>query len=88
MVYYEQRPPPDSGEDRPGCLETLLITRVVFGLLFWPVALILAVAIDASLIFVLYARWPPLALIPVAISGAAIWFLARWDQRRNRPPGL
>jgi membrane protein implicated in regulation of membrane protease activity len=88
MVYYDRKPPPDDDGPRPGCLDALVITRMVFGMLFWPMVGIFAVLIDASVIFVLYATNPPLALIPVGVSAVAIWLFARWDQRRNRPPGL
>lgn len=84
MVYYERTPPPE--DERPGCLEALLITRIVFGILFWPMVVLFAVLLDASLIFLLYVTYAPLALIPIAVTGGAIWLFARWEQRRNRPP--
>jgi len=85
-VYYDQRPPTE--EQRPGCLDALLITRAVFGILFWPIAAIFAVMIDVALIFYLFTTWPPLALIPIAVTAVAVNLFARWDQRRHRPPGL
>jgi len=84
MGYYERMPPPE--EQRPGCLEALLITRIVFGVLFWPMVLLFGVLLDASLIFLLYVTNAPLALIPIAVTGAAIWLFSRWEQRRHRPP--
>lgn len=86
MAYYESQPPPD--DERPGCLDALLITRVVFGILFWPMLVIFAVLLDATLFFFLYVTYAPLALIPVAATGLALWLFARWEQRRFRPPDV
>jgi hypothetical protein len=44
--------------------------------------------IDVAVIFYLFTTWPPLALIPIAITALAVHLVARWDQRRHRPPGL
>lgn len=84
MVYYEQRPPPQ--DEPPGCLETLLIIRVVFGLLLWPLLLLGLVLGDLFLIFWLFTTYAPLALIPVAATAIAIWLFARWERGRFRPP--
>jgi hypothetical protein len=86
MVYYEQRPP---DEERPaGCLDALLVIRAMFSILFWPLVAILLVGLDAVAIFALFATHPALALIPIAITGVAVWLFARWEQNRYRPPDL
>jgi hypothetical protein len=85
--YYEQQPP-DDREKPPGCLDVLVITRAVFGVLMWPIAVMFAVILDICIAFYLYATQPLLALIPVAITAAAIWAFAGWEQRRARPPDL
>ncbi len=82
-MYYEQQPPQE--DKGPGCLDALVITRVVFGLLFWPVAAILLVLGDLAVAFYLFTVHPALALIPVALAGVAVWLLARWDQNRHDP---
>ncbi|HYM14934.1 MAG TPA: hypothetical protein VEZ14_05205 [Dehalococcoidia bacterium] len=87
MGYYDRQPQSDEGP-RPGCLDALVITRMVFGMLFWPVVGIVLVVIDASVTFVLYATNAPLALIPIAMTVVAVWLFARWEQRRFRPPGM
>lgn len=84
MVYYEQRPPRQ--EEPPGCLETLLITRIVFGILLVPLLVLGLVLADLFLIFWLYTTYAPLALIPVALTAVAIWLFARWERSRFRPP--
>lgn len=87
MAHYEQRPP-DDRERPPGCLDVLVITRAVFGVLMWPIGVMFAVILDIGIAFYLYATQPLLALIPVAITAAAIWAFARWEQRRGGPPDL
>ncbi len=88
MAYYndDQRPP--DKEQPPGCLDALLITRAVFGVMMWPVFAMVLVVVDASVIFYLYALHPALALIPVGLTAAALWLFARWEQKHFRPPGL
>jgi hypothetical protein len=84
--YYDQKPPDE--EKPPGCLDALLITRAVFGILFWPVAAIFVVLVDLGVIFYLFTIHPAWALIPLALSGIGIWLFARWEQQRFRPPDL
>ena len=85
MVYYEQRPP-DDRDARPGCLDALAITRAVFGVLLWPIVVMLAGILDVSITFYLYATRPLLALIPLVATAAAIWVFVRWERHRYRPP--
>lgn len=82
-MYYDQGPPTDG--KGPGCLDALVITRVVFELLFWPVAVMLLVLGDLAAVFYLFTVHPALALIPLGIAALGVWLLARWDQRRHNP---
>lgn len=84
-LYYEQRPPDNDDASKPGCLDALVMTRVVLGLLFWPMAGIMGVVMGLGLALYLFTVHPALALIPVAIGIAVIYLLARWDQRRSTP---
>jgi hypothetical protein len=87
--YYDQGPGPGPDPDsKPGCLDVLVMTRVVFGILFWPLAALFLVLIDIAVIFYLFFIHPALALIPIAITVGAIWAFARWEQNRDRPEGL
>jgi hypothetical protein len=86
VVDYKQRP--DDAEKPPGCLDALVITRVVFGILLVPIALMLAVVIDMAVAFLLYGIHPALALIPLGATIAAVWAYARWEQHKYRPPDL
>lgn len=87
MVYYDQQTPP-SDDRGSGCFDAVLITRALFGLLFWPLFGLTIVMAALVVTIVLFLVYPALALIPVAISGTALWLYARWEQRHYRPPGL
>lgn len=84
--YYEQQPAPE--EKPPGCLDTLVIIRVVMGILLVPVALIVGVVVAFVVALYLFTVHPLMALVVVVALAAGVWLVARWDQRRNRPPGL
>jgi len=76
-------------EDKPpGCLETLIITRAVFAVILPVVLALVLLLADVGLVFILFAMHPALALIPIAVTAAAVWLYARWEQRRFRPPGI
>jgi hypothetical protein len=75
-------------EKPPGCLETLIVTRAVFGVLIWPLLAFAAIGLTIGVTIWLFAMHPALALIPVALAAVGIFFYARWEQQRFRPPGL
>ena len=85
--YYEPSSQPDE-EKPPGCLETLVIMRAVFGIILPAVAAMIVLIVDLAAIFALYSIYPALALIPIVLTVAAILLVARWDQGRSRPPEL
>lgn len=85
--YYDQKPGPEP-ESKPGCLDVIVMTRVVLSILFWPLAAMVIVLADVGLIFYLFAVHPALSLIPITLTAIAIWAIARWDQNRERPEGL
>jgi len=88
MGYYYEPSEPPAQDKPPGCLETLLIMRAVFSVIIPVVIAMIVVIVDVAAIFVLFTRHPALALIPIAITAAAVWLFSRWDQRRFRPPGM
>ena len=87
MVYYEQQQP-DDADKPPGCLDVIVITRAVFGVLVWPLLVMFAAIIDIGTTFYLYATRPLLALIPIVLTGAAIYAFARWERHHYPPPDL
>ena len=84
-MYY----PKDSGEPS-GCMQTLVITRVVFGLLALPVAIITGAMLLLSMTFFLYTVNAPLALIPLGILVGSGYVYYRIEQagiaRQMGPP--
>ena len=56
------------------------LTRIVYGILFWPVLALVAVLLAVVGVFVLFTIHPAFALLAIA---AVAW----WESRRIRPPG-
>ena len=84
FYYGTSDPPPE--EEKPGCLDALLITRAVFAVLMWPLLALIVVVADVGAIFWCFAIHPALALIPVALTVVGVWLFSRWEQGRFRPP--
>jgi hypothetical protein len=85
FYYGDSEPPPK--DDRPGCMDALVITRAMFSVLFWPMLALVLVMLDAGAIFLLFAVHPALRSSRSA-SGRGIWLYARWEQQHFRPPGI
>lgn len=75
-------------EQRPGCRDAWVITLAVFAVILPVLLAILALLAGVTIAFVLFTVHPALALIPLAVMGLAVYAFSRWDQNRNRPPGL
>ena len=77
-----------SDEERPGCRETLILTRAVFAVILPALVAMFLVLIGVAITVVLYARHPALALIPIAAVVLLLVLYARWERSRSRPPGM
>ncbi|MDA1062242.1 MAG: hypothetical protein O2895_04975 [Chloroflexi bacterium] len=64
-----------------GCRDTLLLTWISFQILGPALLALMGMMLFVTLMFVLLARHPLLALIPLLVLAAAIAALARWEQR-------
>ena len=64
------------------------LTRIVYGILFWPLLALLAVILAVLGVFVLYTIHPALVLLAIAAVGALVAAFAWWERRRIRPPGV
>ena len=62
------------------------ITRIVYGILFWPFLALLAVILVIVGIFVLYTIHFAFGLLAIAAVVVVFAVLARWESRRTRPP--
>ncbi len=73
---------------RPGCRDVWVITLAVFAVILPIVGAIIAILGALTATFVLFTIHPALALIPIALTAAAIFAFARWERERFKPPGL
>jgi hypothetical protein len=67
--------------------EVWTLTRIVYGILFWPLLALLAIILAVFGVFILYTIHPAFALLAVLAIAAVIGALAWWESRRVRPPG-
>jgi hypothetical protein len=74
------------GKRDPWWLETFVLTRAVFGILFWPIAAIVGVIVAIGALFVAFDSGLLWGLLVLGAIGAAIGAFAWWDRRR--PPQL
>ena len=85
MAWNEQ--PPKPGDDRPGCLDAVVLTRMAFGILFWPMAAVLGAGAAVAVVILLLASYPLQTIVAaalLALCGTAGW---RWIRARRRRPG-
>jgi hypothetical protein len=77
MTYH----PPAPSEPN-GCIQTLVISRMIFMILLIPLLLIVSVMFAVMAIFVAYSRHPVLGLFVVSIVAALIYGVVRWERHR------
>lgn len=83
-MYY-----PQQQKEPSGCMETLLITRIVFGMLMVPFLMILAAIAAVVLAFYALTVHPLLAIVVVAICGGIFIGVVKWETirvKRQLPP--
>jgi hypothetical protein len=68
----------------PWWQEAFVLTRAVFGVLFWPLLAIVVVIAAIGGLFVAFAAGVVWGLLALVIIGAAIWAFRWWDRRQ--PP--
>jgi hypothetical protein len=82
-MYY----PPSPDKPPPWWLETFIIMRAIFGILFWPfIALIVGIGAVLLLFFFLTVHWALALLFLLAVALAFVAF-GYWEKRRS-PPSL
>jgi NADH:ubiquinone oxidoreductase subunit 2 (subunit N) len=84
MTYHPPRP-----SEPNGCIQTLVISRMIFMILLIPMVLIMLVMFAVMGIFVAYSRHPLLGLIAISIAGAVFYVLIQLERRRverEHPP--
>ncbi|MYB40868.1 MAG: hypothetical protein F4X76_01490 [Chloroflexi bacterium] len=74
----------DSGPEPGGCRETLLLTRIAFGVLIPPLLAVGAVLVLLIAGFVLFTTHPLLGLLPLIPIAAGLVWLARRERDEDR----
>ena len=77
---YEQ----DSGPEPGGCRETLLLTRIAFGVLIPPLLAVAAVLVLLIAGFLLFTTHPLLGLLPLIPIAAGLVWIARRERDDDR----
>jgi hypothetical protein len=78
---------PASPEERPGCRDTLVITRVILAIVVPPVAIMTLVLFLVMATIITLTISPPWALIPLALLILVIALFVRWSRTRRSAAG-
>ena len=85
--YYESNQPPKQPkqEKEPGgCLEVLLITRAVFGVLLIPLTMIIGLFAALAIMILAFSVAWYLGLLWIAVIGVGTAVYARWERGHFR----
>lgn len=74
----------DHDKSAPWWQEAFVLTRAVFGILFWPLVAIVGVIVAIGGLFAAFSAGVGWGLLALALIAAAIGAFAWWDRRR--PP--
>jgi hypothetical protein len=80
---------PSDPNEKPGCLDTLVIIRIVLGILLVPMLLLFGAVGIAALAFYAYSAHPLLTFVPVVAGLGVILLVANWEKsryEREQPP--
>ena len=72
------------GKRDPWWLEAFVLSRAVFGILFWPVAAIVGAIVALGLLFAAFTENVVWGLLVLAAIVAVIFAFAWWDSHRPR----
>lgn len=85
--YYGPSQDPKEPE-QPGCMDALILTRVILGLLLWPlVVLVGLVAVVVALVYLFSTFWL-LGVLGLLVIAGGIYLYSRWERRRFQGPDL
>ena len=80
---------PPASKEPSGCLQTLVITRMIFQILAIPIAMIV-IGLGAVILFLwAFTESPLLALGIIVLFGFLLYGITKWEQgrvQRNLPP--
>jgi len=75
---YNPRPQ----KEPSGCLQTLIITRIILQILFIPLMLVAGGIAGVILFFFALTVNPLLGLLVLVMAGVGLYFLGRWEASR------
>ena len=75
-------------DQRPGCRDVWVLSLAMFAVILPVIFAMIALLGGIILAFVLFTVHPALGLIPIAVMVLGLYAFTRWDQQKNRPPGL
>ena len=81
---------PHPQKEPSGCLQTLVITRIILQILAVPMLLIAGGVAAVLLFFFTLSISPILSAFFIVVVGVALYSLGKWEARRTRhevPPG-
>jgi hypothetical protein len=76
-MYYPQAP-----KEPSGCVQTIMITKAILGILAVPVGLIFLLMLFVLTGFVALSIHPALALLVAAVAASLIAVAIRWERKR------
>jgi hypothetical protein len=77
MTYH---PPPP--REPNGCLQTLVISKMIFQILAVPIMLIMIGLVGVIVFLYAFSESPLLALLVLVGFGLVFWGLMKWEHRR------
>ena len=84
MAWIEQ--PPKPSDDRPGCMDAIVLSRVAFAILFWPVAAVIGSAAGVAVLILLLLSYPLQTVVGAVVLFVGATAVTRWISARRRPP--
>ncbi len=85
--YYGPGQTPEPEKEPGGCMEVLIITRAVFGILAIPLAIMLGLILGIVALVALFSLNSFLGLAGIAAIVVGIAFYARWERGRFHSSG-
>ena len=73
---------PQSSGEPSGCIQSLVISRLIIGMLLVPIGLIMGAVLAVLLTFYALAVHPLLALLVIASVAGILVGVAKWEGRR------
>ncbi len=77
MTYH-----PPSSKEPSGCIQTLVISKVIFQILAVPIFMIFVGLVAVMIFLYAFTESPLLALLVLGVFGFLLYGIMKWEQRR------